>query len=228
MNLGHVERGTKFKIFEEYEGRAVSDEFEAVFKYLETEKLFIVQSPELYEYYGKLNSKAHLIITFMTGSYSHTFIGRAVEKQRSNGAVLIEQCNEISTINRRRHDRDELRVKVNVYGISQRKLNATHFDKPEAEPELSDMSYDISPGGVCVIANVPFISKYDPYFLLEFSLGKTEKDSFVLPARLVRRSNYPRTKVGRYDYGFEFIFDNLPDERGRVARAILSRKLAYL
>jgi len=33
MNLGHIERGMKLTIYEELEGRAVSDEYEAVFRY---------------------------------------------------------------------------------------------------------------------------------------------------------------------------------------------------
>jgi len=44
---------------------------------------------------------------------------------------------------------------------------------------------------------------------------------------LVRRSNYPRTKLGRYDYGFQFIYEKLPEEKARLTRAILNKKLQY-
>jgi len=89
---------------------------------------------------------------------------------------------------------------------------------------LTDISFDISSGGLCVITNTLLSSKYDPYFLVRFSLS--EKDTFLLPTKIVRKSNYPRTKIGRYDYGFQFIFDNMPEEKARLTRAILNRKLS--
>jgi len=226
MNLKYLERGTKLKIFEEYDMRAVSEEYDAVFKYFETETLFIIFSPEIYENYDKLNADAILNISFMTDFNIYIFTGRAVEKQRTSGMILVEQLAEIVTINRRKYTRDEMRVRVRAYGLSEKKLESTYFDLPDAVPELVDMTYDISVGGVCVISNTLLTCKYDPYYLIDFTLTANDKDAFVLPSKLVRRSNYPRTKIGRYDYGFQFIFDNLPDERGRLSRAILSRKLS--
>ena len=44
MDLEHIERGTKLIVYEEIQRRAISDEYEAVFRSLESEKLIIVQS----------------------------------------------------------------------------------------------------------------------------------------------------------------------------------------
>ncbi|MCL2227149.1 MAG: PilZ domain-containing protein [Oscillospiraceae bacterium] len=225
MNLGHIERGTKLKIFEECEGRAISEEMEAVFRFLETGKLFVVHCSRLFETYEELSKDACLNISFPTGPNMNTFTGRAVEKQRSDGMLMIEQLTDIDTYSRREYERDELRIKVQVYGIPESKLSSPRFGKPSADAEMVDMTYDISAGGICVITNTLLSSKYDPYYLLDFSLTVADKDSFLLPAKLVRRSNYPRTKIGRYDYGFQFIFDNMPDEKRRLSRSILSRKL---
>ena len=75
------------------------------------------------------------------------------------------------------------------------------------------------------MTNILLSSKYDPYYLVEFALS--EKDTFLLPAKLVRRSNYPRTKIGRYDYGFQVIYDKMPEEKARLTRAILHKKLQH-
>jgi len=226
MKLGTIERGTKLKVFEEHNGSAVSDEFDAVFRSYETGRLFTILSPGLYENYAKLHPKATLNIRFISGASLHNFKGYAVEKQHANGIILVEQATEISSVNRREYERDELRVKVKIYGLSEKKLHTSRFSWPEMIPDISDITYDVSAGGICVISNVLLNSKYDPYYLIEFALTSNEKDSFLLPAKLVRRSNYPRTKIGRYDYGFQFIYDHLPDAKSRVTRAILSRKLA--
>ncbi|MCL2392264.1 MAG: hypothetical protein FWC66_06595 [Oscillospiraceae bacterium] len=226
MNIGHIERGAKLKVFEEHDGRALGEEYDATFRNFESGKLFTIHSPTLYEHYEKLSSDACLNISFMTDAYIHTFTGQAVEKQRSSGMILIEQLTEIVTANRRKIDRDEFRVSVRVFGLAEKRLDDTHFSKPETDADMTDMTYDVSADGVCVISNTLLGSKHDPYYLLELSLSKGEKDLFLLPAKLVRRSNYHRTKIGRYDYGFQFIFDNLPDEKGRLSRAILNKKLS--
>jgi len=224
MDLGYIERGTTLKIFEEFENRAVSDEFEGTFRYFEDE-LFAINCPGLYEYYDKLRPDACLHVSFLTETNIHSLTGNIVEKQRTPGMILMKQLTDIVTTNRRQYDRDELRVKISIFGLSVKNLDEMRFDRPETEPDMLDMTYDISAGGVCVISNILLNSKHDPYYLIEFSLSPL--DSFLLPAQLVRRSNYPRTKIGRYDYGFQFIFDNLPEEKGKLSRAILSRKLSF-
>ena len=64
------------------------------------------------------------------------------------------------------------------------------------------------------ITYMPYIPNWDPF-----------KDRFVIPAKIVRKSNYPRTKIGRYDYGFQFIFDSMPEEKAKLTTAILNKKL---
>jgi len=223
MDLRHVERGTKFLIYEEMQKRAVSDEYEALFKYHESDRLIVVQCSWLYDNYDRLNLGAQLNVSYGDDSVAYSFIGLAREKLR-NGLVMIEQMSEIETKTRRQFDRDEIRVNVSVYGLPESKVSSTSFQKPDTKPEFTDISFDVSSGGLCIVTNILLSSKYDPYYLVEFSLS--EKDSFILPTKLVRRSNYPRTKLGRYDYGFQVIYDKMPEEKARLTRAILHKKLA--
>jgi len=225
MELGNIERGTRLVIFEELQQRAVSDEHEAVFRYYEGEKLFVVQCAWLYDNYDRINLGARLNVSYGNETHTYTFTGAAKEKLRAHGLVMIEQITGTEEVSRRKFDRDELRVHVRAYGLHESKLTAGTFEKPDTPPELTDVSFDVSSGGVCVVTDTLLSSKYDPYYLVEFTL--TEKEYFLLPAKLVRRSNYPRTKIGRYDYGFQFIYDKIPDEKGRLTRAILSKKLQY-
>jgi len=224
MNLGHIERGTKMTIFEDFQQRAVSDEFDAVFRYLEKDKVFIVQSSGLYSHFDRLHLGSKLNVSFRVDPNTYRFSGRPMEKQKGSNQVLIEQISDIQTMNPRQYDRDELRFTVKVYGLPESKLAGTKFERPVTEPELADVTYDVSAGGLCVISNTLLSSKYDPYYLLLFDISP--RDSFVLPAKIVRRSNYPRTKIGKYDYGFQFVFDKLPDEKSRLTRSILSKKLS--
>ncbi|MCL2820515.1 MAG: PilZ domain-containing protein [Oscillospiraceae bacterium] len=225
MNLRHIDKGTKFMVYEELQNRAVSDEHEAIFRYFESDRLIVFQCPWLHENYDRLTLGSKLSINYDEGSEVHTFTGRIHEKLRGNGLVMIEQLTEVETKSRRQFDRDEIRVNVSVYGLPEAKLSSTVFDRPQAAPDLTDVSFDISSGGLCVVTNSLLNSKFDPYFLVSFSFS--DKDTFLIPSRVVRKSNYPRTKIGRYDYGFQFIFDNMPDEKARLTRAILSKKLSH-
>ena len=224
MELRHIERGTKLTIYEELQQRAVSDEHEAVFRYMESDRLIVVQCAWLYENFNKLNLGAKLNVSYDAQATMHSFTGLAKEKLRANNLVMIEQVSSIETKSRRQFDRDEIRLNVNVFGIPEAKMSSTEFEKPTSPPDLSDITFDVSSGGLCVITNKLLSSKFDPYFLVEFAFN--DKDSFIIPSRIVRKSNYPRTKIGRYDYGFQFIFDNLPEEKSRLTRAILNRKLS--
>jgi len=225
MNLGHVERGMKMTIYEELQDRAVSDEFTAVFRYQESEKSFVVQSAELYAYYDKLTMGSSLNISFLIEPNSYSFKGRPMEKQRASGMVMIEQTADIETVPLRKFDRDELRLSVHIFGLPEDMRSDHYLAEPERRPDMSDITYDLSAGGICVISSTLLTSKHDPYYFIAFSLS--ERDRFVLPAKLVRRSNYQNTQIGRYDYGFQFDFDNMPEEKVRLTRAILNRKLSH-
>ena len=225
MNLGHVERGMKLTIYEELQGRAVSDEFEAVFRYQESAKTFVVQSAGLYETYEKLAPGASLNIRFLIEPNSYMFKGRPMEKQRASGMVMIEQVTDIETVPLRKFDRDELRLSVNIFGLPEYNLPDHYHAEPERQPDMADITYDLSAGGICVISSTLLTSIHDPYYLIAFSV--TDRDRFILPAKLVRRSNHPKTQIGRYDYGFQFDFDNMPEEKVRLTRAILNRKLSH-
>jgi len=225
MVVRHIDRGTKLIIYEELQQRAVSDEHEAVFRYHDSEKMLVIQCAWLYDNFDRLNLGAQLNISFGTEATVNSFLGVAREKLRGNGLVMVEQLTAIETKSRRQFDRDEIRVNISVYGVPESKLTSNPVEKPEGSPDLTDVSFDISSGGLCIITNTLLSSKHDPNYIVEFSL--TDKDNFILPARIVRKSNYPRTKIGRYDYGFQFIFDNINEEKARLTRAILNRKLMH-
>jgi c-di-GMP-binding flagellar brake protein YcgR len=217
-------RGAKLTVYEEMQNRAISDEYEAVYRYHEYDRLIVVQCAWLYDNYDRLSLGSRLNISYGNDLTTFRFIGRAKEKLRGNGLVMIEQLTDVETTSRRQFDRDELRVSVAIFGLHESKITATSFERPEGAPELTDVSFDISSGGACIVTNTLLSSKHDPYYLLVFNI--TDRDSFALPSKLVRRSNYPHTKHGRYDYGFQFMYDRMPDEKSRLTRAILNRKIS--
>ena len=223
MVLGHIERGTHLFIFEELNKAAISDVLEADFHYLENDTSFVVRSNKLYERFDSLDRSAHLNISFMTGPYVNSFHGFAKEKLRG-GMVLIEQLTDIISHNRRQFDRDEIRVPVWLYDLPESIRNKSFFEKPTYEPVLTETTFDVSIGGMCIITNKTINPERDPFYLAEFSL--MERDYHILPAKLVRRSNYSRTSIGRYDYGFQFVLDNMPDEKARLTKGIIYRKIS--
>ena len=225
MKLRHMEPGIKMSISIEQDEYSNGGEFEAVFRYLESDNHFVVKCPELYDGYDAPGSGKDLHISFAIGPYIYTFYGNIKEKLRNSGMLMLEQRTELKKINRRIYERDELRLHIKINGLPEALLSETKQHKMVEQPDMTDMTFDVSSGGLCVISQKTLRSEHDPYYLLEFSLS--EKDKFLLPSILVRRSNYPRTRIGRYEYGFQFIFDNHPDEKGRLTSAILSRKLAH-
>ena len=227
MILRFIERGTSLQISLETELDAESSVYDATFHDLYdhvNETSFIVQCSKLNKDFSKIDQHTVLNIRFSRGQYMYAFTGRLSGKMY-NDMVIIDVLTSIETLNRRVYERDEIRVEVKIYGLPEEQIPDAKHMKPVGKPAMTDVSFDISSGGLCVITNSILQSEFDPYYLVDFSLG--EWDQFLLPSRLVRNSNYARTKIGKYDYGFEFIFDNLPDEKSRLTKSILSRKLSY-
>lgn len=225
MTLGHIERNAILSIFEQIGDHAVSDEYEAVFKYLEDDKLFVVRCGKLTERFNEMDRAAHLNITLKIGPYVHTFTGNAKAKRRGD-MVLIEQITDIHSFSRRQFDRDELRVGIRVFNLNKEETTGNSFEINKDRHVLSDLTFDLSAGGFCIITNQNIDAKYDPYYLAEFAFS--EMDYFRLPSQIMRRECCKRTKIGRNDYGFEFIFDNIPDEQERLENAIVIKKLASM
>jgi len=225
MARAYIGRGTKLSIFAELDEHDVSDEFEAVYKYHESDTIIAVHCAGLYDIYDSLGWDARLQISFSEELKTYTFTGRAMEKKRGSSLILIERLSEIEAFDRRRYERDELRVSVRVYGLPKADLESRRYERPAGEPDLLDTTFDISVGGLCIITDNLLSSEFDPFYLTEFSISSN--DRFLMPAKLVRRSTLPRTKIGKYDYGFQFIFDKLLEEKGRLARSILRKKLSF-
>jgi len=223
LELGHIEKGMHLFIVEEQSERATGEVYEAEYRYLESDALFLVRCNRLYERFNELGRNARLLISFVKGPFINSFTGCLKEKQRG-GFILVEQLSNIISRNRRQFDRDEIRVPVRLYELPESMRDENYYKKPVNEPVLFDTIFDVSIGGICIITNKSLRSESDPFYLLEFSL--TEKDYHILPAKLVRRSLYSRTSIGKFDYGFQFILDNMPDEAARLAKGIIYRKIA--
>ena len=227
MVLRLIERGTQLHISDPAGQVDGIIEYDAIFHDIHDlvrETSFIVQCSKLNRNYSRLDRNAVLNISFTNGPNIYSFTGRIAGKMYTD-MIIIEQASEIETLNRRIYQRDEIRVEVRVYGLPEERMNDSRFYIPETKPALTDVSFDVSSGGICIISNTVLNSEHDPNYLVEFSFS--DKDRFVLPSKLVRRSKYARSRVGKYDYGFQFIFDNLPDEKGRLTKAILSKKLSF-
>ena len=228
MALRLIERGTPIQISVPTGQDTEEEVYDAVFYDMHDlirETSFIVQCADLFKNFNRINKDTAMDFSYTRGASIFTFTGRLSSKMRGD-LVIIEQLTEVESVNRRIYQRDEMLVDVRVYGLPAELVAGPRYKVPEGKPALVDVSFDVSSGGMCILSNTVLDSEHDPYYLLEFSLS--EKDWFLYPAKLVRRSKHARSKVGRYDYGFEFIFDSLPDEKIRLSKTILSKKLALL
>jgi c-di-GMP-binding flagellar brake protein YcgR len=222
MKTGDIKRGTKMAFFKEANLRATGSAIEAEFRHDEPDHLFVVNSMDLYDRFDSLRVSTQFIIAFEAGPMLYTFAGRLNEKMRTPNLVTIEQVGAIKAFNRRKRERDELLFKVDIFDLPPEYMDSGSFDTLTDNPIFSETTYDISTGGMCIISEFKLKSKYDPYFLVKISISAKD---FVLPAKLVRKTELKRTGLGRYEYGFQFIYDTLPDMEKRLTEAIMHRKL---
>ena len=225
MYLGNIQRGTKLNINEELheDSEIIFDEYEAVFHYLESDVLFLIKSVEMFENFGRINREARMSITFKNGPIDCIFLAMVKEKRGNSDILLLEQVSEIEENSRRKHARDEHHFDIRVFGMPEEKLKDPANYKISNLPDMIDMTFDISTGGLCVITNRMLKSEHDPFYLLEVTLS--EKHVFRLPAKLVRISRNPRSKIGKLEYSFQYLAEMPAEEKSQLASAILQMKL---
>ena len=211
-------------IFKSVDNRATGNAFEAEFKYVESTNSLIVNSMQLYNNYDTLYNKTQFIVAYEIGPMIYTFSTRLIAKNRTPFLVELELIDKIKAFNRRKREREELMVRVYLYDLPPEYLKATDFKTILGSSIISDTTFDISTGGMCIITNAILKSKYEPYFLAELVI--TPKDIFFIPVKLVRRTIYQRIAIGKYDYGFQFLFEHIPWEESRLMSAIMLKKIS--
>ena len=224
MKAADIKRGTKVTLFKEVDKRAIGDGYDAEFRHAEQDVCLAVYSATLFESFDELAFNTQFIAAFEVGHMIYTFTGILKEKLRTPNMVVIEQISKIKSFNRRKSERDELLFKVNIYNLPPDKLTESNFESLATQPLLSDTTFDISSGGMCIITNSLLKSRFEPHFLVELSISA--KDRFLLPAKLVRSLKHHRAVIGKYDYGFQFLFDHLPGVKTRLTSAIMTKKLS--
>ena len=226
MYLGNIQRGTKLNINEETreDEDSVFDEYEAVYHYLESDVLFLVKCVEMFEDFDNINRESRMSINFKNGPIDCTFYGIVKEKRGNSDILLMEQVSDIEENSRRKHARDEHHFDIRIFGMPEEKLkDPANYGKTGSHPDMTDTTFDISTGGLCVITNRTLKSEHDPFYLLEVTLS--EKQTFRLPAKLVRISKNPRSKIGKVEYSFQYLNEMSVEEKSHLASAILQMKL---
>ena len=222
MNLRLMKKGAIIQIKNQAESSATSESvYEVKFNKLISDNSFLVEGIEFYQGFTK---NAALQMSFLQNASIFTFSGKAKEITLRQGEhlTLIEKTSDIVASSRRQYYRDDIRATANLYG-SANSGKGTVLEKTTEKPEFSSMLLDISAGGFCLGSNELLNSTYEPYFLVEFTLNN--EDLFLLPATLLRKGNCPQTALYRHDYGFMFVYEDVPEEKDRLATAILKNKL---
>jgi c-di-GMP-binding flagellar brake protein YcgR len=219
MFLKFIDRNTSMRIQTVVGDNGDGETYEALFGDLDTDTSFFAVCEGLYSAAPGLPEGTGLKITFWLHENLYVFEGRVSELAPHIGknTLLIEQMTPIAATSRRSDTRNEVRIPVNLYTLAQGEIGKAPYRIPERDPVFSAETFDISAGGFCLVSNVPLESD-EQLFLAEFSLSS--KFEFLLPVKLLRKGNCPQTVLYHFDYGFLFVFDAIPNEKGRISAAI--------
>ncbi len=227
MYLTFIEQGTPMTITPEKALNTGEACYTATFYEMSSDTTFWARSESLYNAFPSINPRDRFLVTFSRMAYVYSFTAMAISAKSDSGAYLtkIEQITGMEEINRRSDHRDEITVRVRLFGLNKADLAAKRFVKADYSPEYTSETFDFSSGGMCLVSNNALESRFEPYFLCEFLLGK---ERFLLPAKLVRKGNCPQTTLFHYDYGLSFIYEGAEQEKTRLIDALFSIKLSSL
>jgi hypothetical protein len=231
MHLKFIAKGTSMDIQEKLPEQVLDTVYQAKFSALESDMSCWVEDENLYQRFhthldGSPAGDSRLQVTFFRGSNMFIFTGKPIQTAVRRGAylTLIEQVTEIDTTSRREHPRDEINVKAWLYRLSEDHLQDAAFQKGTEHAVLAGNVFDLSAGGLCVTSNDRFKTTGGIYYLVEFVLGG--KYQFLLPVKLLREGKCQQTALYRYEYGFAFLYDHLPNEQVRLVTAIFEHKMS--
>jgi len=221
VNLKSIKENTVMQVVNETRDFA----YRVLYSGVCTDKSFYVKSKELYEDVKGLKDNCRFRIGFFSGNSIYSFTGLAEKVMIRGGAylTLLRQTSDIVETTQRKSKREELAVNVVLYRLSEESFEANKLERDLGKMELKSISFDISAGGLCVVCNDRLRSSTEPYYLIDFSIGK---EAFLIPARLARQGNAPQMVNYRHDYGFQFMYKNLPTEERRLANALVSAKIS--
>lgn len=227
MFLKEIKTDTNLHIVEVVDGKETDVTYKGVFTDLVSDRSFFVRSIELYNAFPQMGDNTELLISFFRGDSICTFSGKADRVIIKNGMylTLIEQASDIVPSSRRKYQREEMMVNVLLYDLKEDRLNSPPYTRSGLRVVFSSDTFDISAGGLCLVSNSRIRNDVGPYFLVEFSLSKG-KDTFLLPGKVVRKSNSPQMPMYKYDYGIQFIYDKIPNERKRLVNALFNAKFS--
>lgn len=223
MQLNFINKGTVFYISSGENGGNSDNLIETRFFEFKERNLFYAEGIELYNNFNNL-ANINLNVIFYREANMYSFTGKLVDITRRGNVYLtiIEQATDFQVSSRRKYARDELGLHVMLYEISELNLKNNKILKTDA-PVFSGTTLNVSVGGLCLASNLRLYAKSEPYFLVEFTLN--QKDTFLLPAKLMRKGNCPQTAVYKYDYGFQFLYEYVPQEEEKLTTALFTAKL---
>ncbi len=227
MHLTFIEKRTPMTIVPGKVSGEGGASYEAEFYDMSSDTTFWARSEALYNAVAGSDTGDRMLVAFSRTAYVYTFYARAISVMVEGGEYLtkIEQITGMEEVNRRSDHRDEITIKVRIFGLNEADLLERRFVKADYTPVFTSETFDISSGGLCLVSNDTLESRFEPYFMCEFTLGK---ERFLLPAKLVRKGDCPQTTLFRHDYGLAFLLEGIEHERTRLIDALFNVKISSI
>ena len=224
MNLSYIPRGKSLQIYEEGGDPKRPATYSGNFYEAADGSSFYLKSAKLYRNFHDARHGTDLRISFFLGDVLYEFVGHVLRAgdDRGMNLLLVEQQSEIEPAQRRRYDREALAIHLQLYEIAEQDIQNVDLRQFARRVVFTGVTADISTGGLCMVSKERLDSPSGSYFLIEFILNKKER--FLLPAKLIRKGDHPKINLYRYEYGFIFVFDHLPQDRERLTTALFMEK----
>ena len=199
-----IEKGTRFNIESSAKNsesgvRMIGSLYEPA-----NDIVLLIEGDDLYEYCAALTSVAVFTVQFQRGSKEYTFEAKFERVLTINNVKLTEviAVSMISVGPRRSTWRFGMMLDVNIY---------TKNENEDTNPDFTGQTYDISCDSIGIWSNGEILNTNGRY---NISFSLRTRDSFRIPAKLLRKK--PAPKISLYKYDYVFIFEYTDDQRTKT------------
>ena len=182
------------------------------------ETVLLIESEMLYGYCASKEEPVSMTVTFYRGKNEYMFEARCDHVMIKNDRKLTEvtALSSISEAGRRATNRFGMLLDVELF---------ERDDTGDVKPLFVGQSYDISCDSLGIWANFN-IEQDDRIYFTKFTLF--HKDTFNIPAKLLRKKNAPKSSFYRYDYVFMFDYSEGLQSKKKLLDEFIINSLAAI
>jgi len=211
----HIEKGTRFSIEVTDKQNNTNISFSGSLHEPVKDTTLVISNDQLFDYCAVLPSTVLMTFNFMHGEKSYSFEAKYDLAVTRDGVKLTE-ATAIGIL------KESSRRATKRFGVLLEVELLDQKDGSDVKPVCAGQSYDMSCDALSLWSNAN-LDQSERIYYARFKLFN--RDTFIIPSRMLRKKSAPLSSFFRYEYVFLFYYNEDMTTKNRVLDAFINNSL---